>query len=550
MHSAGTNGRTKSSLKTSMSRFVSKRLAAAIAPGALTLAVLSALLLIVMAARPAQAQTETVLHSFCYYANPCPQDNTDGFFPESSLASDGQGNFYGTTYLGGSFGVTGYTDGGGIVFEISPTGSGSWNETVLYSFCSAPNCADGATPYYSNVILDSGGNLYGTTQGGGAYGFGVVFELSPAEGGWTETVLHSFGPQGEDGMYPVNGLVMDPAGNLYGMTIYGSVFEVSPSGGGWTEQVIYVGGPSSYGGLALDGTGNIFGLSSVGVFELSPNGNGSWTTTVIHTFPGVPKDGSQPNGTPVCDQAGNVYGTTLSGGAKDYGTVYELTPVTTGKKKGTWKEKILYSFNGGKKDGSFPWAGVVLDASGNIYGTTEFGGKYACGASGCGTVFELLAPGGTGGYKEKVLWSFNGTDGYAPVGNLILDGAGNVYGTTIEGGSTYGAPGVGDGLVFEVNPAAAATAIALSSSPNPSTYGQAVTFTAVLAPAPPDGETISFMKGKALLGTGTLSGGSADFTTTTLKVGTTIVTAVYGGDFEFLGSTSNTVKQVVEKAMN
>jgi uncharacterized repeat protein (TIGR03803 family) len=215
MHSVGTNRGTKGNLNISDvgPRFGSTKLAAAALRGALALAALSALLLI--AARPAQAQTETALYNFCYFATQCPYD-TDGFEPESGLASDGVGNFYGTTALGGSFGVTGYTDGGGIVFEISPNGSGGWNETILYSFCSAANCTDGASPYYSNVIFDGVGNLYGTTGWGGAYGYGVVFELSPVGGGWTETVLHSFGPQGEDAMYPVNGLIMDAAGNLYG----------------------------------------------------------------------------------------------------------------------------------------------------------------------------------------------------------------------------------------------------------------------------------------------------------------------------------------------
>jgi len=471
--------------------------------------VLSVLLLI--AARPAQAQTETVLHDFT-------GGSGDGAYPQYPLTSDGAGNLYGTTSYGGLY-------EGGTVFELSPNGSGGWNEKVLYSFCS-PSCADGLNPYYSGVIFDTLGNLYGTAANGGANGYGVVFELSPVGANWTETVLYSF-TGGADGATPESGLIFDPTGNLYGTNSAG-VFELSPSGGGWTEQVIYGVSPSTGTGLTMDAAGNIYGVSASTVFELASNGNGGWSPTVIHNFTGFPKDGSNPHGTPVLDKAGNLYGTTHNGGAKDLGTVYKLSPGKNG-----WKEKILHSF------ASNPWAGIVLDAAGNMYGTTIFGGKFLAG-----TVFELAAPVGTGGYEEKVLWSFNGTDGQYPYGNLILDSAGNLYGTA-NGGSS------GVGVVFEVNPSAVVTTTTLTSSPNPSTYGEAVTFTATVtssAGAPPDGETVSFMKGKTLLGTGLLSGGSATFTTPTLKVGTTSVTAAYGGDSNFYGSTSNTVKQVVEKA--
>jgi len=173
-------------------------------------------------------------------------------------------------------------------------------------------------------------------------------------------------------------------------------------------------------------------------------------------------------------------------------------------------------------------------------GAASEGGEY-----GDGNVLELVAQASTGTYKERVLWSFNGTDGSTPYAPPILDSAGNLYGTTSLGGSSNA------GVVFEVNPSAAVTTTTLTSSPNPSTYGQAVTFTAVVtssAGAPPDGETVSFMKGKTVLGTGTLSGGSATFTTSILKVGTKDVKAVYGGDFDFLSSKSNTVQQVVESA--
>jgi hypothetical protein len=180
--------------------------------------------------------------------------------------------------------------------------------------------------------------------------------------------------------------------------------------------------------------------------------------------------------------------------------------------------------------------GVVLDAAGNIYGTTWGGGEYSEG-----TVYELVARVGTGSYKEKLLWSFNGPDGATPVDSLILDSAGNLYGTT-----QYGF----EGTVFEITGVVNPTATTLTSSPNPSTYGEAVTFVAVVTDntaTPPDGETVTFKKGTTVLGTGTLSGGSATFTTSTLKVGTTSVTAVYAGYSNFGPSTSKAVSQVVVK---
>jgi len=183
----------------------------------------------------------------------------------------------------------------------------------------------------------------------------------------------------------------------------------------------------------MDAAGNIFGATCKTVFELSPNGNGGWNLTVIHTFTGAPNDGDTAWGTPVLDKAGNLYGTTEYGGAKNYGTVYKLSPGENGE----WTEEILYSFMGGK-DGTTPYTGIVFDAAGNIYGTTVYGG-----ASNDGTVYELVALVGTGSYKEKVLWNFNGADGNAPVG-LILDNTGNLYGTTALGGSSNA------GVVFEL----------------------------------------------------------------------------------------------------
>jgi|SRR5208282_1140407 len=404
----------------------------------LTLALLCALLLILTAASLAAAQTETVLYAFT--------GASDGGQPFARLSADGASNFYGTTTVGG----LGY----GTVFELSPNGSGGWNETVLHAFTRG---ADGAYPLASPVIFDGQGNLYGTAAEGGANGFGVVFELSPAGKIWNETVLYDFA-SGAGGVYPFNGLIMDPAGNLYGTdNVYQSghaitegVFELSQSGGSWTEKVIYdnedavanFGG----GGLTMDSAGNIFGVSSGGfepqtVFELSPNGHGGWNSTMLHSF----QKRYYAEGIPVLDKSGNVYGTTSSGGASNNGTVYKLSPGKNGK----WTQEVLYAFKGGVQDGSAPYAGIVFDAAGNIYGTTAGGGP-----SNDGTVFELVAPVGKGrhAYQEKVLWSFNGADGSQPSGSLILDSAGNLYGTAPLGGNSGCTDDQGCGVVFKITP--------------------------------------------------------------------------------------------------
>lgn len=468
---------------------------------AFMLAVLSALLLI--AARPAQAQTESVLYSFT--------GSPDGANPESRLTFYG-GNLYGTTYSGGL--------GFGTVFELSPNGSGGWTETQLYNFCSLSSCADGANPTYSYVIFDTVGNLYGTAYEGGANGYGVVFELSPAGASWTETVLYSFA-NSPDGANPVNGLIVDAVGNLYGTTYgggktgNGTVFEMTPSGGGWKEKVIYTFN-ATYAGLAMDAQGDIFGTTYRAMFELSPNGSGGWRPTTIFTFAkNVARNGSNPNGTPVLDSAGNVYGTTYGGGTNGDGVVYKLSPGTDG----TWTDYILHDFS---EQGANPLGGVVLDSAGNIYGTTTQGGKYTDGV-----VFELVAPpSGTGAYKYKTLYAFDGEDGNDPYDSLIMDSAGYLYGTTYLGGSS------GDGAVVEVNPNAIATTTTLKASPNPSTSGEVVTFTATVtssAGPPPDGEMVVFEP----IGEAPLVGGTATFTTSALPVGKTNVRAVYFGDLNF-----------------
>jgi hypothetical protein len=567
---------------------------------AATAAVLSVLLLATF--QKAQAQTEMALYSFCSHPDVyC----IDGALPNGSLTPDGYGDFYGTTFSGGA---SAQQEGSycpspfscGTVFQLVPEPEGGcpsesdagngWCHYVVYNFCTAAGnyCADGESPDSPLIAVRTGPfsnttlHLFGATYNGGlgtncedVYGCGAVFELTPAsppEGcpggttpgnnGWCETVIYSFCAQANcaDGTWPSGSLVRDSAGNFYG-AVNNGVFELSPNGsGGWKEALIYSDPNAPIGGLAIDASGDLYGVDGNqttgsgwgNVFKLT-NSSGSWVASVIHAFDGslvgtIP-DGLIPNGPPAVDSAGNVYGTTGAGGSSNLGMVWKLSPVTTGTEAGTYKEKILHSFTA-LATGDGPTAGVTLDASGNIYGTTANGGKYltqcqnSSGAPmGCGTVFELpvdqTATGAT--YKYKLLWSFNYTDGAFP-SNLVLDSSGHLYGGA--GG------GAGAGAVFEVNPLGAATTTSLISSPNPAISGEAVTFTATVsssAGAPPDGETVSFMKGSTVLGTGTLSGGEASFTTSSLPVGTSVVDAVYSGDLNFEPGTSNKVKEVVKK---
>jgi len=189
-------------------------------------------------------------------------------------------------------------------------------------------------------------------------------------------------------------------------------------------------------GLTMNGAGKIFGVSALTAFELSPHGKGGWKSSVIHTFAGYPKDGSYAYGTPVRDKKGNIYGTTQEGGKSDYGTVYKLTRL-----KKRWQYQILYEFTGGPKDGYYPFAGVTLDKAGNIYGTTALQNQ-----SGFGTVFELEAPVGEGKYTESLIFTFNNTDGSQPLGGLLFGSGNQLYGTTYSGGSS------GNGIVFAIAP--------------------------------------------------------------------------------------------------
>ena len=502
------------------------------AGAALALAIM--LVLAVLAPRSAQAQAYSykVLYSFTG-----PPDGVAPGGGGAGVTLDAKGNLYGTTTGGGPY-------SSGTIFKLDTKGK----ETVLYSFAGG---SDGMDPN-AGLVRDAQGNLYGTALEGGAGG-GTVFKLDTAG---NLTVLHTFGSQYPDGFSPCAGLVADKAGNLYGTTIiggtheWGTVFKLDTAG---TFSVLYSfanspDGANPYAGVVLDAQGNLYGTTSSGgafnygtVFKLNP---ATGQETVLYSFcvQGVPcTDGEVPYAAPVLDPQGNLYGTAAAGGTIGWGTVFELDTA------GTFS--TLYNF-AGPPDGAYPYAGLILDAQGNLYGTTVTGGNTGCTpfASGCGTVFKVNTTG-----AETVLYRFTqtGGDGAYSWAGLAQDAKGDLYGTTSEGGdlaciAPYGS--LGCGTVFKLTPAKATkTTTTLTSAPNPSTYGEAVTFTAVVAPAPPDGETVSFMKGKTVLGTGTLSGGTAIFVTSTLKVGTTSVTAVYGGDSNFKGSKSKPVKQVVEK---
>ncbi len=332
---------------------------------ALMFSLLSALLAATV--QTSQAQTETVLYSF-------GSKSRDGVNPYAGLIFDKKGNLYGTSLKGGG----GAGDGHGTAFELTSGGV----EKILHRFSSK----SGKIPA-GGLVFNKKGNLYGTAGNGGAYGYGTVFELS-SKG--LVKFLYSFDPpSGGDGGDPLAVLIFDKVGNVYGTT--------------------------SYGGTHSQGT----------VFELTSGG----AEKVLYSFGSQPGDGDAPFAGLVFDKKRNLYGTTALGGTYGYGVVFELTS--------GGKEKVLYSFGSQSGDGHYPYAGLVLDKNGNLYGTTIYGG-----ANGFGAVFEL-----TSGGVEKVLYSFQGSpDGYYPTAGLVFDKSGNLYGTTELGGA------FGDGTVFKLTP--------------------------------------------------------------------------------------------------
>jgi uncharacterized repeat protein (TIGR03803 family) len=384
-----------------------------------------ALLAATLVPRGAAAQEqEKVLYSFC------ESDCFGGANPRAGLIMDSSGNLYGTTE-GGGHGV--YAEAG-TVFELIPnTAKTAWTEKVLYSFCSEADCADGEVPYAS-LIRDAAGNLYGTTSGGGAYSGGTVFELTPPAKGktaWAQKVLYSFCAGGSlctDGQLPEADLIMDVSGNLYGTTESGGAHQA---------------------GILCEILGGNGGCGTV--FELTPPAKGktAWTHKVLYSFcaqGSLCTDGATPVAGLIRD-AGKLYGTTDRGGTRAMGTVFELTPPAKGKT--AWTEKVLYSFcaRSGCTDGYFPEAGLIMDAAGNLYGTTEDGGAHEL----WGTVFELIPNAAKTAWTQRVLHSFGAyaEDGLTPFAGLIMDKSGNLYGTTYAGGAAVSNP---YGTVFELKP--------------------------------------------------------------------------------------------------
>jgi uncharacterized repeat protein (TIGR03803 family) len=386
--------------------------------------------------QPAQAQTLTTLHSFTGYPD-------DGAYPYAGVVLDAEGNLYGTTQIGGKHCYRGC----GIVFKLTPTGE----ESILYSFYS------GAAAFpESSLFFDASGNLYGTTVGGNAQGAesptygGSVFKLKKQR---NLQDLYSF-TQTAVGLNPMAGLVADAQGNLYGTTNQGGnsqncdgypdtgcgvIFKVTPAG---VETVLHSfnytpDGSNPRSTLVLDADGNLYGTAGYGggsgagvVFEVTASGN----FTVLHTFTRSP-DGSLPFAGLAMDAKGNLFGTTVEGGALscDFGCGTVFRVAFSGK------ETVLYRFRGAP-DGANPYGSLVLDADGNLYGTTGAGG-----ANNQGTVFKL-GPNG----KETILYSFcsqtNCTDGAGPNAGVSFDAQGNLYGTTLNGGVNN------NGTVFKLTP--------------------------------------------------------------------------------------------------
>jgi uncharacterized repeat protein (TIGR03803 family) len=373
----------------------------------------------------------------------CEED--EGEYADTDLETDNTGNIYGTTVLGGEF-------GGGTVFQLSRTPNG-WVHTVLYSFTGG---ADGGEPY-KGVTLDSEGNLYGTAVTGGSGscegGCGVAYKLTKSGGTWTQTIIHPF-TGGNDGSGPGARLTVDQSGNVYGMAPTGGAYGLGTiykihqePNGPWSFKVIHAftggadGGSGSAGRMILR-NGRLYGAATTGgtygsgiVFEITPRG-ARWDFRTLYSFRGQP-DGSFPYGALLFNSSGNIYGTTYYGGANNIGAVYELSPRLTGE----WNENVLYSFQAGS-DGNSPISNLVFGGPGNLnlYGTTSEGGL------GSGTIFKL-SPIGGGQWTETVVHLFQGPpDGAFAYNGLVVDRLRNYYGATVHGGDDD------DGCVYKFTP--------------------------------------------------------------------------------------------------
>lgn len=402
------------------------RLESASANTKVALGLACTLILCVVAAPRAKAQTFTVIHNFT--------GGSDGANPLGGFFIVGE-YLYGTASSGGSSGL-------GVAFRVSTTGQ----ETVLHEFTGG---ADGASPQ-GRLVMDRNGNFYGTTVAGGVSNAGTVFKVTRKG---VETVLYSFSGH-PDGAKPVAGLAIDRAGNLYGTTTAGgssgngTVFKLAiptVAGGEWTEEVLYSFGTGSDGaipiaGVALDASGNLYGTTSAGgthgdgtVFELSPSASG-WTESILHHFE-LNSDGGVPYAGLLLDGNNTLFGATTEGGAGGQnggGTVFELT-----NSSGTWTFDVLYDLSGWGISGSYR---NLLFVNNKIYATT-----HCDGPDGAGTVYELTHSGTTWTYDQLYVFT-GGSDGLFSISNLVADRTGNLYGVTLEGGAD------GYGVVFKVTP--------------------------------------------------------------------------------------------------
>jgi uncharacterized repeat protein (TIGR03803 family) len=373
----------------------------------------------------AQAQTFSVIHDFT--------GGSDGGNPLAGFTTDAVGNLYGTTSIGG-------VSGAGTVFKITSKGT----LIVLHSFTGG---RDGANPEAS-LLVDASGNLYGTTIAGGTSGAGTVFTITKKG---NETVLYSF-TGGANGASPIAALTMDGVGSLYGTTTMGgsagngTIFKLAApkkQGRKWTEKVLYSFGSGTDGripvaGVTFDATGNLYGTTSAGgsygygtVFQLKPSKSG-WKENILHHFHGS-DDGGVPYAGLIVDPSGNFYGGTTGGGTGAGGTIFRLTPST-----GSWTFRVLYNIPGWTLSG--PFRNLMMDASGNLYGTT-----HCDGSNSAGTAYELINSGDAWTYKSLYVFT-GGRDGRFLFSNLVFDKYGDLYGTTnVDGANGYG-------VVFKIKP--------------------------------------------------------------------------------------------------